>query len=459
MSDVVRNEAGNIVKVDERYYSHVLATVVDIIIDDCSWVFDVKCALTYELEECIHKLLVVFVSKKNPELGRIEIEFKSDMHTNLLLGKGLSLVCYNSALGNIEIYNPEYVFSAQQMDRIQSLLFSSNAEYIEILNTVEAYNRFAAFKSIDELISAGDMQFSKVDERAYTFELGNARFESRLLTYRAEYQDKVFEYSCISDRDLLFDMFDNISGKKDEYVYECAAPRLSISVNAEFTCIITCLSKKEIKYLHFNWNFRKSEPDRQQSNADQNVEKKNIRSINLKDVMVITSLAVCNEKHHSVKKVRALVYVINYETHKKELQEIKAYYCDSCKRFYVMERTYKRLQHIGAICCRVYSLSELAKSSDTNWAPESVLKMYGYNVSQKEGLSDLERQTVLDMIISNEIMSKSRCIQFIEWLVRHNSARPHMDIAIKKWNRDIDYLRNGTRPIVDDFMVGRFLTE
>lgn len=114
---------------------------------------------------------------------------------------------------------------------------------------------------------------------------------------------------------------------------------------------------------------------------------------------------------------------------------------------------------IGAICCRVYSIKDLAKINETNWAPESILKMYGYNVSQKDELSDLERQTVLDMIIANDIMNKKRCISFLEWLIRQNSKRKHMEKAISKWNSDINYLRNGKHPHIDDFVVGKFLIE
>ena len=71
------------------------------------------------------------------------------------------------------------------------------------------------------------------------------------------------------------------------------------------------------------------------------------------------------------------------------------------------------------------------------------------------GLSVKERRLILDMIISNHIWSRERCIEFIKWLIGKNCNRKNMHNAITKWNSDIDYLRGGNRYIPSDFKAGK----
>lgn len=82
-----------------------------------------------------------------------------------------------------------------------------------------------------------------------------------------------------------------------------------------------------------------------------------------------------------------------------------------------------------------------------------------YYLSQKDNLSEKERRTILDMVVFNGILSKKRCIEYLEWFVRNASGKKNMDIAIKKWNGDIDYLRKGKRPLASDFVVGTIFTK
>ncbi len=470
-----------------------LSVLVDAIFDDCGYVYDVKGSLSFELEKCFHKTVVEINSKSHNGKGKIIFEFVSDQYDKLLQPNGLRLECHNTMLGDLEIDNSEYIFNEKQLDRLKKLL-NSGPEYYEYYEMVKTYNSHSAFDYIENMICTGELRFEQVFEQEYEFEIGGSTFSGLFKTYNATSQDgpciEKFEYSGIDNYQLLLDMFDKVESKKYEYIYQCAAPKLCISywdadrifpnentcIQTEencFTSTITCLSREEIKKLHLNDNnfgqkqFNdtsdevshnndqyQQDPSKNKAHQDQN----NKKHIELKDVMVITSMAACEKKHHKLEKIRASVYVINKETLKKELQEFKAYYCDSCKRFYILEETYKRLKKIGTICCRKYTLSELSKIGTNDWAPESILKMYGYSVSQKDGLSDIERKTVLDMVICNDIMTKKRCIQFIEWLVRHNSSRDNMQSAINKWNKDIDYLRNG-KPVVSDIKVGGIYTK
>ncbi|WP_027219123.1 hypothetical protein [Butyrivibrio fibrisolvens] len=460
-----------------------LSALVDAILDDCNYVYFIKGSLSFELEKCFHKTVVEINSKSHDGKGKIIFELVSDQYDKLLQPNGLRLECYNTMFGDLEIDNSEFIFNENQLDRLTKLL-NSGPEYYEYNELVKVYNSHSVFGNIEKMIRSGNLKFELDHEQEYEFEIGGSIFQGLFKTYSATIYDGPFieryEYSGIDDEQLLLDMFDKVKSKKDEYIYQSAAPKLCISFSEEIsdnfnenpcniieeTCItstITCPSREEIKKLHLNDDIDEVGHNNDQHQQDTSKNKKhtdqnNKKHIELKDVMVITSMAACEKKHHKLEKIRASVYVITRETLKKELQEFKAYYCDSCKRFYVLEETYKKLQKIGTICCRKYTLSELSKIGTNDWAPESILKMYGYSVSQKDGLSDMERRTVLDLVIKNNIMSKKQCIHHIEWCVRQNIRRANMELAINKWNKDIDYLKNGKTEF-NDIRVGRIYTK
>ena len=78
----------------------------------------------------------------------------------------------------------------------------------------------------------------------------------------------------------------------------------------------------------------------------------------------------------------------------------------------------------------------------SEWNAESLLRAEGYTVSQREGLSDYERQAILRRVISNNKMSKRQVIDHIELQIKLRSGNRMYDIAISKWNRDLAFLRS-----------------
>ncbi|SCY73088.1 hypothetical protein SAMN02910292_02698 [Lachnospiraceae bacterium XBB2008] len=153
-------------------------------------------------------------------------------------------------------------------------------------------------------------------------------------------------------------------------------------------------------------------------------------------------------------RIEARLYVINSQTFKKELKSIQAYYCDSCKRYYVLDSEYQKLISCGVPCCQIINISDIRSGKYDRWKKTSTLRLYGYNVNKQENLSDRKRHMILDMVIDNKIMTRARCIEFIKWLVKNNAERDGMDDALGKWNQDIDYLSQGKRTIPQSIMIG-----
>ena len=66
-------------------------------------------------------------------------------------------------------------------------------------------------------------------------------------------------------------------------------------------------------------------------------------------------------------------------------------------------------------------------------ANESLLMQYGYNVSEMEGLSSIQRHNILSVIIDNNILSKSEIISYIDFFISQRRTMENMKTAILKW--------------------------
>ena len=77
----------------------------------------------------------------------------------------------------------------------------------------------------------------------------------------------------------------------------------------------------------------------------------------------------------------------------------------------------------------------------SSWNLESILRREGYTVSQKEDLSDYERQQILLIVMRRNLMSKWQIIEHIELQISLRRNNRMYNIAISKWERDLAFLR------------------
>ena len=85
--------------------------------------------------------------------------------------------------------------------------------------------------------------------------------------------------------------------------------------------------------------------------------------------------------------------------------------------------------------------TEYGELDASSWNVESILRQEGYTVSQREGLSDNERETILRNVISQKLMSRRQVIEHIELQISLRKNNSMYDIAISKWERDLQFLR------------------
>ncbi len=77
----------------------------------------------------------------------------------------------------------------------------------------------------------------------------------------------------------------------------------------------------------------------------------------------------------------------------------------------------------------------------SSWNLESILRQEGYTVSQKEDLSDYERQQILLSVMRRNLMSKWQIIEHIELQISLRRNNRMYNVAISKWERDLTFLR------------------
>ena len=84
---------------------------------------------------------------------------------------------------------------------------------------------------------------------------------------------------------------------------------------------------------------------------------------------------------------------------------------------------------------------------DFDLALESPLKLSGYNVSQKEGLSQKERHFILATIIHNGIMTKGEVIRYLNYFIKMQGAKTGNEIALNKWKDDLMFVQEYNKSI------------
>ena len=170
-----------------------------------------------------------------------------------------------------------------------------------------------------------------------------------------------------------------------------------------------------------------------------------LSEIKYKDFVVRSTTMRCTNRQHHIENIQAVVTVI---TPLGDLvtRQIPASYCRECNVYFLMENTYTKLKTIGIPFCRVTDHETWIKQNTgvgcMKLAKESVLMQYGYNVSQKEDLSSMQRQTILQSIVENGILSKSEVVSYLNYFInqRINRDTDMYDVAISKWREDRDFI-------------------
>lgn len=151
-------------------------------------------------------------------------------------------------------------------------------------------------------------------------------------------------------------------------------------------------------------------------------------------------------RNHNVEDIIAVFKVLNSQGRIIQV-EAPAAKCEKCKVFYIHEYIFQKILTYGTPLCQVISEKQYLNGSylsmNPGMAQKSLLKICGYSVNATEGLTDQERQRILESIVGNGIMTRHEIIQYLNYFIsmRKNQSRD-MSEAISKWKRDVYFVEN-----------------
>lgn len=144
----------------------------------------------------------------------------------------------------------------------------------------------------------------------------------------------------------------------------------------------------------------------------------------------------CHRAKHRIEQATAIL--INRDGRDVELN---VSHCLDCDKFFVHYDIYKRYrEQFGCLLGNI----RMAKNGEFygigyDLAEESPLRLCGYSVNQKDGLSQRERQNIIASCIESGGMTKEAVIRLLRWFVEVNGNKSGNEIALEKWCEDLDF--------------------
>lgn len=257
---------------------------------------------------------------------------------------------------------------------------------------------------------------------------------------------KVFFHEYEMDEDceeyLLIDEIEDNQREKvmifnlDINIFDSHEISFEIEIDDEAEEALTVSEKVFIEFDLFDGIF-----EIEMDNQENEVDEEDDEIIEFKSFLVYTDNFKCQKEGHDISSLTAVVDICTPNGIRRSAS-FPAIWCEDCNAYYISESTYRELKVQGTILCKVLS-KEKFDSPDSvfdTYNEKSILNIYGYNVNAKEDKSDVERRAVLDMIIKNDIMTKSCVIDFLQYLIDRPSGKRNMSQSIRKWRSDIEYL-------------------
>lgn len=169
-----------------------------------------------------------------------------------------------------------------------------------------------------------------------------------------------------------------------------------------------------------------------------------MKEVRYEDFVIIKNSFYCRSQKHTIKDITAIIHISKFRGG-ENIEEVAAWYCEECDLFYIDKDEYYRLKMKGTLICKnnyeeIYYKNKNKYISKLN--QQSILMQYGYNVSNEVGLSDIERQSILALLIDKNILTKIEILEYIDFFIkqRENQIKDYAS-AIKKWQTDAKFIK------------------
>lgn len=178
-------------------------------------------------------------------------------------------------------------------------------------------------------------------------------------------------------------------------------------------------------------------------------------SITAHDFVVRSYVFKCSNKEHALQDIQATFTIIDRQGNVSKLS-VPAGYCPSCDTYYVMDSVFRQIEDKGIPICRTTDLIKSTeslsgwhnKSAYRRMASESILKKFGYSVSQERDLPEEQRRNILAAMVDFEVLTKSEIDSYLSFYIKSKNGQRNADgtlrygAAIEKWESDRKWLNS-----------------
>lgn len=178
-------------------------------------------------------------------------------------------------------------------------------------------------------------------------------------------------------------------------------------------------------------------------------------SITAHDFVVRSYVFKCSNKEHALQDIQAVFTVIDHQGNISKLA-VPAGYCPNCETYYVMDSVFRQIETKGIPICRTLDVMKETNpfsnghnsSIYRRLASESILKKFGYSVSQDRDLPEAQRRNILAALVDFEALTKGEIDSYLSFYInskkgqRNDDGTLRYEAAIEKWESDRHWLNN-----------------
>lgn len=405
---------------------------------------------------------------------------QSNSRLSVLGAHILEMLCYDYIIEN---YNLENIFLANKKrmlvneenmfeilpDSITDYLSMSNA-YKKSANNISLNRvRVAIFKStlaamwLNYLETANDKALSyakKFAERAFMFStkenlpnyFGFLQEVTQKFSFSREEND--IEFSRSSKNETTWKVLLKVTGDDFSISTEGYGHTKKLARNLAAKEILPllfphCLNDPEIKEQfsrmmnpeeRYLFEMRDEVISKNISNTNEKPVDNEISFDNAENVLYVRKgIVSCSKQNHKITSVTGVLVSLSGNPVKLNVN-----YCADCKIFFIDYSEFKYYRDIYGVLLGNYFIQENFNSASGNYknlSVESVLRICGYTVNQKDKLTVEQRHLILSNLMDREIITKPRIMKYLQFFINSSKYRDNMKIANQKWQEDLIWVR------------------
>ena len=150
--------------------------------------------------------------------------------------------------------------------------------------------------------------------------------------------------------------------------------------------------------------------------------------------------AKCHKKYsrHTIRSRTAKVLSAS-----KQIVDVNVMFCAGCGNYYMAYESFKQYKKVyGRLLfeCELSSELQTSNASYLDFAPDSLLSRWGYNV--KKDMPIEHRQAILQFLLETRRITKFEAVEMIKGFIQLKDRQPQYYDACERWREDILFINN-----------------